>query len=151
MKRTTATISLIAVLLLGLFAFGCGGDDDSGDGGGDSTGTSVQSNASQEDQDGIQAVAAKVREYTKTRDAAKMCSLFEPDRLAEFMSPDQCVTVFKRAMKNKPQADVFTIEGIDVDEDIAKVTFSFGDTYFQKIDGTWYLGTPDVGADDQSE
>jgi hypothetical protein len=144
MNRIAAVLSLIAVLALGLVAVGCGGDDD-----GPTTNAPPATegiNASDGDRNAIEDLVEKVRAYTKTSDAKGFCGLFEPSRLEETLGREKCIKIFTRGLKSTPKNQKYVIEGMNVDGDRATVTFGYGgNAYFEKIDGTWYAATPDVG------
>lgn len=132
MNRTFAVISLLAVFAFGTFAIGCGGDDDGGSGG--ATAAS--------DEKSLRQIGAKLRKITRTGNAEQFCDLFEPSRLDDWVSRDQCVEIFGPALKRTPKGVKYEVKDVKIDGDKAEVTFDYGTAKFEKIDGKWYAETP---------
>jgi len=151
MNRIAAILSILGVLAVGLVGVGCGGDDN------DEPKTNAPEavegiNASDSDRQALEGLIEKIRLYSKNSDAKGFCAMFEPSRLEESLGKEECLKIFKRGLKNVPKDQKYEVKGINVDGDTATVTFSdAGNVYFEKIDGTWYAATPDVGAEIQGE
>ncbi len=89
-------------------------------------------------------VATKVGEYTVDRDAKAFCTLFAPGQLDQWIGKGRCVKVFAAGFKHGYEKSDFEIEEVKVDGDRASVKFKYGEVDFEKVDGNWYLETPEI-------
>lgn len=131
--RSHLALTAIAVLAGG-WIVGCGGS------GGDSGGATAsgESDAAQ-----LQKAAAQFKKYTLNKNAKGICSLFEPTRMKAWIG-DDCVKIFKLGLRSVPKPALLKVKQIKVNGDKAEVEFGYGNINFQRIDGTWYLETPEV-------
>lgn len=137
MSRFLALLSLVGVLSFGLVAVGCGGDD--GDGG-----TENQTAATEADEAALRGKVAKLRQYTRETNAAGFCGLFEPNRLEDWIGRAECIKIFRPGLKNTPDSAEYRITDLKVEGDQAEVTFDYGTARFERIDGEWYIETPEI-------
>lgn len=134
-SKVFAPLAVGAIALAGLA--GCGGSSD-----GDAESGS--------DDAAVRDIATKVATFTGKRDAKGLCGLFEPERIKAWVGKD-CVKIFKVALKEVPSAEQLKIEEIKRDGDKATVKYAYGDVQVAKIDGTWYLETPEPAAAEPAE
>lgn len=135
-RAVLAPAAVGAIALVG-FA-GCGGSSGGDDGPGSA------------DEVAVREIATKVATFTGKRDAKGLCGLFEPERMKAWVGKD-CVKIFKMAMKESPAPKNFKIKEIKRDGDKATVTYAYGDVQLARIDGTWYLETPEPAAGGSSD
>lgn len=128
MKSLLATGTIVLASAVALTACGGGSSSSGGDG----------------EKAEVEAVVTKLTTAATKGDAAAFCKMFEPSRLAAWIGEKRCIRIFKPALKQAPK-DGLKVESIDVDGDTATVKLASGETKLQKIDGKWYLETPDIG------
>lgn len=133
-RAVFAPAAVGAIVLVGLA--GCGGS--SSDGGAD---------GGSADDVPVRDLATKVKTFTAKRDAKGLCGLFEPERMKAWVGKD-CVKIFKLALREVPAPEQLKIEDISREGDKATVKYAYGDVQVSKIDGTWYLDTPEPRAPD---
>lgn len=134
MLRTAATCVFLAAALL---AGGCGSSDES---------------TSEEDTRAINQLVADINEATSEKDASAFCLLIQPSAVEEtFYDIDRCVAETRKILRTAGEQPALTVETVEVDGDVAKVTFSggaSGEANFVREGGRWYLPIePDAGAE----
>ena len=125
MLRKVAICALIGSAML---VSACGGSDDSSSG---------------EDDQAITELVAKLNQATQDKDASAFCLIMQPSAVEEtFHDIDRCVSETTPILKAAGEQKVLKIDTIEVNGDIASVTFQ-GDTgpeaKFVKEDGQWYV------------
>ncbi len=138
LRRSLAAGAIVLVGLAGVAGCGSSGDSGSGNGGSSASGAS--------DDEAVRALAGKVETYTREGDAKGFCGLFEPERMKAWVGQKGCVRIFTSAFKQRPEVGQIGIKDVEVDGDSATVTSEFGTINFSKIDGKWYLATPELKA-----
>ena len=125
MLRKAAICALLATAVV---VAGCGSSDDSTSG---------------EDTQAITELVAKLNQATRDRDASEFCLIMQPSAVDEtFHDIDRCVSETKPILKAAGAQAVLKIETIEVNGDIATVTFNGGggrEAKFVREGGQWYV------------
>ncbi|HRV59816.1 MAG: hypothetical protein KDB54_03750 [Solirubrobacterales bacterium] len=130
MLRKAAICALMATTLTctALVAAGCGGSDDS---------------TSEEDNQAITDLVSKLNQATRDKDASEFCLIMQPSAVDEtFHDIDRCVSETKPILQAAGKQPVLKVESIEVNGDIATVTFagsSGNEAKFVREDGQWYV------------
>lgn len=107
---------------------GCGGSDNS---------------TSAEDKQSVTDLVAKLNQATKDKNASEFCLIMQPSAVDKtFHDIDRCVSETAAILKAAGEQPTLKIEDIEVDGDIANVTFSGsagGEAQFVREDGQWYV------------
>lgn len=134
LRRSVATGVVVAIALVG--TAGCGSSGDSGSG----NGSAVSGDS---DEAAVRALAEKVETYAREGDAGGFCGLFEPERMKAWVGKKGCVRIFASAFKQRPEVAELGVKDVEVDGDDATVASDLGSMNFERIDGKWYLETPE--------
>jgi hypothetical protein len=135
-------VAICALAGAALMASGCGSSDDS---------------TSQADDQAIRELVTKLNEATRNQDASAFCLVMQPSAVDEtFHDIDRCVSETKPILEAAGKQPVLKVDTIEVDGDVANVTFTGGtgsEAKFVREDGQWYvpLSQSDVGAGTDSE
>lgn len=125
MLRNVAICALIGSATL---VSACGGSDDS---------------TSSEDSQAITELVAKLNQATQEKDASAFCLIMQPSAVEQtFHDIDRCVSETTPILKAAGDQGVLKIDTIEVNGDIAAVTFQGGtsrEAKFVKEDGQWYV------------
>jgi hypothetical protein len=122
-------------------AAGCGGSDDS---------------TSDEDTKAITELVAKLNQATQDKDASEFCLIMQPSAVDKtFHDIDRCVSETQPILKAAGKQEVLKVDTIEVNGDIATVTFSGSagsEAKFVREDGQWYvpLSQSDITTDSSS-
>lgn len=107
---------------------GCGNSDDS---------------TSQADDQAIRELVTKLNEATRKQDASAFCLIMQPSAVDEtFHDIDRCVSETKPILEAAGKQPVLKVDTIEVDGDVANVTFTGGagsEAKFVREDGQWYV------------
>jgi len=123
-------------------ASGCGSSDDS---------------TSDADDQAIRELVSKLNQATQDKDASAFCLIMQPSAVDEtFHDIDRCVSETKPILESAGKQPVLKVDTIEVDGDVANVTFAGGtgnEAKFVREDGQWYvpLDQGDVNADANSD
>ncbi len=134
-------VAICALLATALLAAGCGSSDDS---------------TSDADDQAVRELVAKMNQATKNQDASEFCLLMQPSAVDKtFHDIDRCVSETKPILKAAGKQPELEVESVEVDGDIANVTFTGGagnEASFVREDGQWYLplDQSDINADADS-
>lgn len=118
-------------------ASGCGSQDDS---------------TSPADDQAIRELVSKLNQATQGKDASAFCLIMQPSAVDEtFHDIDRCVRETKPILEAAGKQPVLKVDTIEVDGDVANVTFGGGtgsQAKFVREDGQWYvpLSQSDVNA-----
>lgn len=134
LPRALAAGAIVALVLVGAVGCGSSGDSAPGDGPAASAGG---------DEAAVRDLAGKVETYTREGDARGFCGLFEQERMKAWVGRKGCVRIFSSAFRQRPDVQRLGIREVEVDGDRATVTSDFGTINFERIDGEWYLETPE--------
>jgi hypothetical protein len=135
-------VAICALAGAALMAPGCGSSDDS---------------TSQADDQAIRELVTKLNDATQKQDASAFCLIMQPSAVDEtFHDIDRCVSETKPILEAAGEQPVLKVDTIEVDGDVANVTFTGGtgsEAKFVREDGQWYvpLSQSDVGAATDSE
>jgi len=109
-------------------ASGCGSSDDS---------------TSQADDQAIRELVTKLNEATRKQDASAFCLIMQPSAVDEtFHDIDRCVSETKPILESAGKQPVLKVDTIEVDGDVANVTFTGGtgsEAKFVRENGQWYV------------
>lgn len=125
MLRKFAICALLGTVV---FVAGCGSSDDT---------------TSDADDQAIRELVAKMNQATRDRDASAFCLIIQPSAIEEtFHDIDRCVSETSPILKQAGKQPELKVETIEVDGDLAKVTFAGsagGEANFVKEGGQWYV------------
>lgn len=123
-----ARAAAIALTLTLLAVAGCGGSDETD---------------TEADNEAIRELVAKLNEATSSKDASAFCLIIQPSAVEEtFNGIDQCVRETRPILRLAGEQDPLEIENIEVDGDIATVSFQGGtgsEARLVREDGQWYV------------
>lgn len=124
LSKATICVLLASAAVLA----GCGGS-----GGGTSA----------EDESEIKDLVAKMNQATQDRDASAFCLIIQPSAIEKtFHDIDRCVSETGPILKAAGEQPVYKVERIEVDGDVARVSFSGSageEATFVRENGQWYL------------
>ena len=135
-------VAICALAGAALMASGCGSSDDS---------------TSDADDQAIRELVSKLNQATQDKDASAFCLIMQPSAVDEtFHDIDRCVSETKPILESAGKQPVLKVDTIEVDGDVANVTFAGGtgnEAKFVREDGQWYvpLDQGDVNADANSD
>jgi hypothetical protein len=121
-------VAICALAGAALMVSGCGNSDDS---------------TSQADDQAIRELVTKLNEATRKQDASAFCLIMQPSAVDEtFHDIDRCVSETKPILEAAGKQPVLKVDTIEVDGDVANVTFTGGagsEAKFVREDGQWYV------------
>ncbi|MCO5315820.1 MAG: hypothetical protein M9938_06640 [Solirubrobacterales bacterium] len=138
--RSRTLLSLAAIAALSVVGtVGCGGTSDPASG--------EDAATRKADDAAVRELATRLKLYTLKQDPKGICRLFEPARMRAWLGKD-CVRIFKRSLKQVPTARQMQVKAVTTDGDRGAISFAYGEIGVTRIQGEWYLATPDTAAPD---
>ena len=121
-------VAICAVLATAMVVVGCGSSGDE---------------TSEEDTQAITELVDDLNRATQEKDASAFCLIIQPSAVEEtFLDIDRCVRETEPILEAAGEQPQLEIENIEVDGDLAKVTFTGsagGEANFVKEDGRWFV------------
>ncbi|MDQ5894203.1 MAG: hypothetical protein QG596_464 [Actinomycetota bacterium] len=121
-------VAICAVLATTMVVAGCGSSGDE---------------TSEEDTRAITELVDDLNRATQEKDASAFCLIIQPSAVEEtFLDIDRCVRETEPILEAAGDQPQLEIENIEVDGDLAKVTFTGsagGEANFVKEDGRWFV------------